>query len=73
MAIDRARLSQPTRIALLEGFEQRTERWREDVDEKMDDFLVLHTKVGIYAAIGGCIGGAIVAGVVTAVIAVFFT
>lgn len=64
MAVDRTRLPQATRLVLLEGFEQRTEKWAEGVDSKMDDVLVLHTKVTIFAAIGGCIGGAIVAGLV---------
>lgn len=72
-AIDRTKLTQPTRLVLLEDFEQRTTTWAGDVDLKVDKLVsrldVLGAKLGVYAALGACIGG----GAVTGVIAWFFS
>jgi hypothetical protein len=69
MAVDRTRFSEPTRLALLERFEDRTESWREHVEETVLPSLtsrmdVMAAKLGVYCAIGSCVGGAIVAGIV---------
>ena len=80
MAIDRTRLSQPTRLVLLEQFEHDTREWREENDEKMETFAsllhglssrveVLNERVAVHAAIGACIGGGLVAAIAAGIVA----
>lgn len=74
MAIDRSRLSQPTRLALLEGDVGRLDRdsfgdngleMRVDkVESRLD---IMGAKLGVYAALGALVGS----GIVTAIVAVF--